>query len=73
MLKRTDVAEDFLHSRPGINRGYGAIVETLIADPRFKPVALPVIDELPNLRVYIHTARRDAIGQTLKSKAVERR
>ncbi len=73
VLERTDLAEDLLHSRPGINRGYGAIVETLIADPRFKPVALPVIDELPNLRVYIHTARRDAIGQTLKSKAVERR
>ncbi len=73
VLERTNLAEDVMQSRPGMNRGYGAIVETLNADPRFKPVALPAIDELPHLRVYVRTGRPEAIGQTLKSKAVERR
>jgi 4-amino-4-deoxy-L-arabinose transferase-like glycosyltransferase len=73
VLERPDVVESLMQYRPGMNRGYGAMVEQLNVDPRFTPVALAAVGALPQLRVYVRTARLEAIGESLKSKGVERR
>jgi len=73
VLGRSDLAESILRSSPGLNRGYGAMVESLDTDPRFSLVALPAMSGLPHLRVYVRKGRLEAVGHTSKAQAFERR
>jgi hypothetical protein len=73
VLGRTDLPEGMLQSAPGLNRGYGAVVENLERDARFSQIAAPASDGLPNLSVYVRRSHFEQAREMSKFDSGRRR
>ena len=71
VLGRSDLSEAVMQVAPGLNRGYGEVVDTLEKDPNFERVAWPATADLPELLVFVRQARPGARGRKVKVRDSE--
>jgi Dolichyl-phosphate-mannose-protein mannosyltransferase len=73
VLGRSDLSDAVMHVAPGLNRGYGGVLETLERDPDFRHVPLSASDGLPELLVFVRQARIEQSREMSKSETRRRR
>jgi hypothetical protein len=73
VLGRSDLSETVMQLAPGLNRGYGAVLENLGKDPKFQQVTLPATGGLPELSVFVKRAQLEQAREMSKSETRRRR
>jgi hypothetical protein len=73
VLGRSDLSETMMQVAPGLNRGYGPIVENLEKNPAFRRVPLPATSGLPELLVFVRQAQIEQAREMSKSERRRRR
>ena len=71
VLGRSDLSDAVMQSAPGLNRGYGAVLENLANDRTFQRVDRLATDGLPELLVFVRHARLAGGGGKSKSVRAE--